>query len=156
MIAELELKAESLENGIAALKQFVGMVPPSPPAAPPMAPPPLITYYVGCYNTVSRTDLGWETMGSQSLESSLPALQALCSGWQYVSVECPGAGVLHVFCANNLGFGNQLNATECTGDEVVTIGSTNCDTNTDGCSGPYSFSGGLPAGGCHRGAVYLV
>ena len=125
---------------------------PSVMSSPPSPPP----HYVGCYNTVSRASLGWEQKSGQSLDSSLATLQALCAGWQYLSIECPGSHGIHVFCANNLGSGNQLNDTECTGNEVVTIGSANCDANTDGCTGPYSFGGGLPAGACHRGAVYLV
>jgi len=42
-IAELESKAELLENEVAALKRFVGMMPPAapPPLSPPFLPPPL-------------------------------------------------------------------------------------------------------------------
>jgi len=47
-IAELESKAELLENDVAALKRFVGMMPPAappplsppPPMSPPLVPPP--------------------------------------------------------------------------------------------------------------------
>jgi len=39
-IAELELKTELLENDVAALKRFVGMMPPAAP--PPMSPPPVM------------------------------------------------------------------------------------------------------------------
>jgi len=45
-IAELKLEAELLANNVAALKRFVGMMPPaappprSPPPSPPAAPPP--------------------------------------------------------------------------------------------------------------------
>jgi len=42
IIAELDAKAESLQDDVAALKRFVGMVPPSapPPLTPPTPPPP--------------------------------------------------------------------------------------------------------------------
>jgi len=42
-IAELESKAELLEKDVAALKRFVGMMPPAapPPPSPPMMPPPM-------------------------------------------------------------------------------------------------------------------
>ena len=150
---------------------FTTHPPSSPPYTPPLPPPPpsppvpLMTYYVGCYNTTSRGALGWDSKGVQSSSSSLTTYQALCAGWQYLSIECPGSHGIHVSCANNLGSGHQVNDTECIDNAVVT--GFQCDASDlrtvfysnfdhDGCTGPYSFSGGIPAGGCHRGAVYLV
>jgi hypothetical protein len=100
-----------------------------------------------CYDTRQRGALSWKAKGRTT---SFETAKAWCSGYEYVSLECPNANGFEVWCVNNKG-NAIIHKDNCAGvprHAQQLNGGQNAH-----CVGPYKWDGFF-GGGWHRGAMY--
>ena len=111
-----------------------------------------------CVDSRERESLGWTTHvtangGYLSIETDQP--QSWCLGSDYVSLECPNSGGVHVWCVN----ATQLEGAARLPDGHCRNELDGADPNDSGCSG-LSFGthgyvwNGIDLGGAWRGSLY--
>ena len=108
--------------------------------------------FLHCLDTRQRGSRGWSYKGRTTSESTA---RSWCSGWLYMSLECPTSGGYEVFCVDSYdttGTWAEVPAAECKGSPSA----SHLNGGANGhCVGPYRV-GDMWGGGWHRGALYQL